>query len=276
MARSKNMRAFLEVFRPREASQDSKKKSIFPWRQEKKDEEMKMGTNAADSPKPTAEGESSSTPIPEPPIFTPLRERKPSRGKVFTAESGNIVITLSNEGFAAAVIVFIVLLAGSFAFGNWLASRRTPTTKPPTPEPPKAPTVVIGPKKGYDTGIVRKDVARESTVAKAPSEAKPTPRPAPKPVPAAAPKPPEPSTPYWTLQVISGINPNKAEELKIVLEKQGYPNVVVKREGRYAAVRVGHFESKDAPEAIQFKKMISEMKFEGRLQFQGCYFVKVE
>jgi cell division septation protein DedD len=132
------------------------------------------------------------------------------------------------------------------------------------------PTVVkIPSKKSRDTGIVRREVpSRPSAEGK---EARPAPS------PVAAPSgPPEAGGPYWTIQVVSGINPNKAEELRIALERQGYPNAVVKREGRYAAVRIGRFDSKDSPEALQFKKAISELKYEGRLQFQGCYFVKVE
>jgi cell division septation protein DedD len=136
-------------------------------------------------------------------------------------------------------------------------------------------------KKVRDTGIIRREVT-PSTLSKT-TEGKTAPRttipPAPRTAPTtvvAPPGPPEPTASYWALQAISGINLNKAEELRAALEKQGYPNVVVKREGRYAAVRLGRFESKDSSEALQFKKNLSEMRYEGRTQFSGCYFVKVE
>lgn len=296
MARPKNAREFFEVFRP---PTDAKGKDDTPRRPEKEPEESKMGSSGpAEQPveaRPPADSAAIERAVQEPapriePESAPQTEERDIRpagahfglGGVFVAEQGRVVITLSNQAFAAGVLIILLFIALAFAAGNWRGSRAAKVAgkeaKTTIAEAPRPALVQPVPKKGHETGIVRREIAQAAPTAPKPTrESRTTPRPVPAPL-AATPGPPEPTAriPYYALQVIAGINPNTAEKLKKELEQQGFPDVIVQQKGRYATVYLGRFEAKDSTEAKQFKKTLSEMKFEGKLQFKDCYIVKVE
>ncbi len=278
MARPRNVRDFFEVFR---APTDAKDKDAATpvSGKETADPKTSIESEKPSQAMPEIPAAKMQPPAPEPTPEPALHEAAPSdKPKIFATGGGRVAITLTNEAFAAAVVIGILLLALAFAAGNWNGRRAAShaAATPPAavaPQLPKKEVVQIPTKKSHETGIVRREALPPTKSGKEALPMKTAPRPAPA---AAPPKPPEPSASYWTLQVISGINPNKAEQLKAVLEREGYPNVVVKPEGRYSAVRLGRFDSRDSAEAQQFKKLIGEMKFEGKLQFTSCFLVKVE
>jgi hypothetical protein len=281
MAKPRNAPDFFEIFRPPKAPAPEKAEEQAQVPAAPAEQGVPKPEETPVSPEPAAQEAAEPQAVPEPP---PVEPQAPAARPIMTAQ-GKVIITLSQEAFGAVLVVIILLIALAFAGGHWRgthATKEAQAVPPVTPAPTKPVAAHPAPaKKVRDTGIVRREVTpstltrtTEGKVA-ARTAIPPAPRAAPTPT-VAPPGPPEPTASYWALQVISGINLNKAEELRAALEKQGYPNVLVRREGRYASVRLGRFESKDSSEALQFKKNISEMKYEGRTQFSGCYFVKVE
>lgn len=307
MARPKNARDFFEVFRLRPPTdkgkeappRPDKEAEVNPMASDRPEDKREESQQAAPPPAPEPVVSAPAPPAPEPaPPAEDDRTAPEKQGPapswvgaspfrpVFLTEPGRVVITLGNQAFVAAVLILLLLLVLAFAAGNWrrkatgaaAPGNQTLTSEVERAAPP-APVVI---KKGRETGIVRKEVAQYgATAPKTTHEPKPLSRPAPTSGPAPtviAPRPPEPTatTPYWTLRVISGINANAAEKLRADLEKQGYPNITVKGEGRYSTLFMGKFEARESSEAKQFKKAVSELKVDGKIQFKDCYFVKVE
>ena len=302
MARPKNARDFFEVFR---LPSDGKGKDDSSRRPDQESEEKKMVSSGpaeqrdqAQQPAQPAAPERAAQEAapraePEETVQAPERDaapagRRASLGGAIAVESGNVVITLSRQAFAAAVVIILLFIALSFAAGNWRGSRSRGVEKNETKvasaavERPVTVQPTPAPKKGRSTGFVRQEIAQAAANAPKPArererESRTTTHPPAAPA-GTPPGPPEPTvrTPYFALQVIGGINANKAEKLRAELEQEGYQNVVVKHEGKGATVFLGRFESKDSSEAKQYQKVIKERKFEGKLQFKDCYIVKVD
>ncbi|HHT9120005.1 MAG TPA: SPOR domain-containing protein [Candidatus Hypogeohydataceae bacterium YC41] len=94
------------------------------------------------------------------------------------------------------------------------------------------------------------------------------------------PKTVAPSKDIWSLRVISFKEGTKSEEkasdLAKVLKERTGQSAFVAKQGSQIVVCVGEFDSKDSAQLTELQKQIKEFKHEGKVQFAGCYPVRVK
>ena len=85
-------------------------------------------------------------------------------------------------------------------------------------------------------------------------------------------------TPFHSLQIISGIRLERAKELVVYLNRQGYPDAFVYKLPTFNGycVCVGRFSNWNSPQAKALKSRFVVMSFEGHYPFHDCFFTKIE
>lgn len=89
-----------------------------------------------------------------------------------------------------------------------------------------------------------------------------------------------PSKDTWSLRVVSykeGANGlEKATGLANVLKERTGHNAFVAKQGSQVVVCIGEFNSRDNTQLMELQKQVKEFKYEGKVQFAGCYPVRVK
>ncbi len=84
----------------------------------------------------------------------------------------------------------------------------------------------------------------------------------------------------WSLRVIAykegGKGIERATNLATTLKERTGHDAFVAKQGSTIVVCLGEFDSRDSAQLLELQKSIRELKYENKMQFAGCYPVKVK
>jgi len=222
----------------------------------KKREFFEVFKHPEEQPKPqqprAEEGDKRAKPFPQP-VYQSAHGYHPRPGISITP--GRITLSLSHMGAVMVLFALAVSAVAIFGLGVMHGARAKKVT------PQKLMSKVT--KEPEKIVNVEKISTWKQHELKRPAAAAPAPAPAKR------------AEGNWALQLISGIPRTRADQIARELRARGHEAEAF-GSGKRAGVKVGRFRSPDSVEARQAKALFKNFRYDGKLQFSDCDFVKVK